>query len=58
MQKAVPVLDDDTEETLAARVLKEEHIIFPKAVSLYADGRLRVDGRHVTILPANPKQHN
>ena len=52
LQAAVPVLDDDTEETLGARVLEQEHIIYPKAIQLYCEGRLKVDGRHVRILPA------
>lgn len=49
MQKAVPVLDDDTEETLAARVLEQEHIIYPKVIELYLAGKIHVNGRHVTI---------
>ena len=50
MQAAVPVLDDDTEETLGARVLKEEHRIYPECIRLYCEGKLKVDGRKVTIL--------
>ena len=50
MQAAVPVLDDDTEETLGARVLKEEHRIYPECIRLYCEGKLQVDGRKVTIL--------
>lgn len=50
LQAAVPVLDDDTEETLGARVLEQEHIIYPKAIQLYCEGRLKVEGRHVRIL--------
>ncbi len=49
LQKAVPVLDDDTEETLAARVLEQEHIFLPLAVRLFAEGRLHVEGRRVRI---------
>ena len=49
MQKAVPVLDDDTEETLSARVLEQEHIIYPKVIELYLTGKIHVNGRHVTI---------
>lgn len=49
MQAAVPILDDDTSETLAARILVQEHKIYPRAVQLFADGRLRVDGRRVFI---------
>ena len=50
LQAAVPVLDDDTEETLGARVLEQEHIIYPKAIQLYVEGRLKVEGRHVKIV--------
>ncbi|MEW6065684.1 MAG: phosphoribosylglycinamide formyltransferase [Bacillota bacterium] len=49
LQAAVPVLDDDTEETLAARILEQEHRLYPEAVKLYAQGRLRVQGRKVFI---------
>lgn len=45
LQSPVPVLDDDTQETLAARVLRQEHIIYPQAVKWFAEGRLKlVDG--------------
>jgi phosphoribosylglycinamide formyltransferase-1 len=46
-QAAVEVLDEDTPETLAARVLAEEHRIYPEAVALLAAGRLSVHGRRV-----------
>jgi phosphoribosylglycinamide formyltransferase 1 len=49
IQAAVPVLDDDSEETLCARILKEEHRIYPEAVALFAEGRLSVIGRTVRI---------
>jgi len=49
LQAAVPVFRDDTEETLAARILVEEHKIYPEAVSLYFQGRLEVRGRRVDI---------
>lgn len=49
LQAAVPVYDDDTEETLGARVLEQEHIIYPRAIQLYCEGRLKVEGRHVKI---------
>ena len=49
MQKAVPILDDDTPETLAARILEQEHIFLPLAVRLFAEGRLSIDGRRVRI---------
>src|SRR3989304_5202454 len=48
IQAVVPVFDDDSEETLAARILTYEHQIYPRAIPLYAEGRLRVRGRHVT----------
>ena len=47
MQEAVPVKDDDSTETLAARILEAEHHIFPRAVRLVLSGRYRVDGRRV-----------
>ncbi|MBO6304599.1 MAG: phosphoribosylglycinamide formyltransferase [Selenomonadaceae bacterium] len=50
LQEAVPVLDGDTEETLAARVLKVEHRIYPEAIRLFAEGKLKVEGRKVKIL--------
>lgn len=49
LQAAVPILDNDTPETLAARILVQEHKIYPRAVQLFAEGRLRVDGRRVLI---------
>ena len=45
LQASVPVLDDDTEETLAARVLVEEHRIYPEAIQTVLDGRWRLEGR-------------
>ena len=51
VQEAVPVLDDDTAETLAARVQAVERRLVPEAVRLYAAGRLRIEGRRVRILP-------
>ena len=57
LQRAVPVLDDDTPETLGARILAEEHRALPEAIRLYAEGRLRVDGRRVRILPPADASH-
>jgi phosphoribosylglycinamide formyltransferase-1 len=51
IQAAVPVLEGDTEETLSARILKEEHRIYTEAIRLFADGRLRIEGRVVHVLP-------
>lgn len=47
VQAVVPVFTDDSEETLAARILKYEHQIYPRAIQLYAEGRLEVKGRRV-----------
>ena len=47
LQAAVPVMDDDSEETLAARILEQEHRIYAEALQLIAEGRLKVDGRVV-----------
>lgn len=49
LQKVVPVLDDDTEETLAARILVEEHKALPEAIQLWADGKLTIKGRKVYV---------
>jgi phosphoribosylglycinamide formyltransferase-1 len=50
LQAVVPVFQDDTEESLAARILVEEHKTYPEAVRLYFEGRLEVRGRRVFIL--------
>lgn len=49
LQAAVPILRDDTEETLSARILIEEHKIYPEAVRLYFEGKIEVHGRRVFI---------
>ena len=54
LQTCVPVLPNDTPEVLAARVLTQEHRLLPEAVGLLASGRLRVDGRRVSVLPPSP----
>jgi len=51
VQATVPVLDDDTPETLAARILKEEHRIYSEAVRIVLEGRFRIEGRRVIIQP-------
>lgn len=50
LQAVVEVRDDDTEESLAERILKKEHEIYPEAVRLFVEGRLKVEGRRVKIL--------
>jgi phosphoribosylglycinamide formyltransferase-1 len=52
LQRTVTVLEDDTAETLAARVFAEECRAIPEAIALYAAGRLRIQGRRVKILPS------
>ena len=47
VQRTVPVRDDDTEETLAARILVEEHHAYPEAIAVVLDGGWRIDGRRV-----------
>ncbi len=49
LQKAVEVSDDDTEESLAEKILKEEHQIYPRAIQLFSQGRLIIKGRRVFI---------
>jgi len=49
IQAVVPVFPDDTEASLSARILRQEHRIYPRAIQLYSEGRLRVDGRKVFI---------
>lgn len=51
LQAWVPVREDDDADSLAARILAEEHRILPEAISLYAEGRLERAGRRVRILP-------
>ena len=49
LQAAVEVREDDTEETLSARILEKEHIIYPLAIKLFVDGKLKIVGRKVFI---------
>jgi phosphoribosylglycinamide formyltransferase-1 len=49
IQAIVPAYDDDTEETLGARILKEEHRIYSQAIQFYAEGRIKVKDRKVRI---------
>ena len=50
LQKVVPVLDDDTEDTLADRILVQEHIAMPEALKLWAEDKLEINGRKVKVL--------
>jgi phosphoribosylglycinamide formyltransferase-1 len=49
LQKPVPVMDGDTEETLSARILEHEHQLYPEAVRLFSEGRIKVQGRRILI---------
>ena len=55
LQQAVPILDEDTEDTLAARILEYEHQIYPQALKLICEDRIRVEGRRVCILNTRKK---
>ncbi|MSR64192.1 MAG: phosphoribosylglycinamide formyltransferase [Verrucomicrobiae bacterium] len=50
LQAAVPVLENDTTETLHARIQEQEHRLYPRAIRLFAGGKLKIDGRRVRIL--------
>jgi len=49
IQAVVPILDKDTEDSLSARILRQEHKIYSRAIQLYADGRLTIRGRRVSV---------
>jgi len=49
MQAAVPVSHDDTEDTLSERILKLEHRIYPEAIRLFSEGKIKIEGRIVRI---------
>jgi phosphoribosylglycinamide formyltransferase 1 len=49
IQAVVPVFPEDTEESLAVRILEQEHRIYPRAIQLYSEGRLRIEGRKVFV---------
>ena len=54
LQAVVPVLDSDTPEKLAERILREEHRIYTEAVKIVLDGRFRIEGRRVIQLTSQP----
>jgi phosphoribosylglycinamide formyltransferase-1 len=59
IQAVVPVLDGDTEESLSERILRQEHRIYPRAIQLYTEGRLRMRGRRVFVTEdGGAKDHN
>ena len=56
IQAVVPVLDTDTGDTLAERILKQEHKIFSRAIQLFAEGKLRIEGGRVFVTETATKQ--
>jgi phosphoribosylglycinamide formyltransferase-1 len=50
LQKAVPVIEGDNEESLSARILEQEHELYPEAVRLFCEGRIKIEGRRVSII--------
>jgi len=52
LQTPVPVLEGDDDDSLSARVLEQEHRAYPEALKLCAEGRVKIEGRHVRVLPA------
>jgi len=57
LQIPVELREDDTAETLSARILEQEHKAFPRAIQLFAEGRLQVVGRKVRVLPGKKQQN-
>ncbi|MDP2929512.1 MAG: phosphoribosylglycinamide formyltransferase [Candidatus Omnitrophota bacterium] len=55
LQKYVDIKDDDTEETLLERVHKEEYRIYPEAIKLFVEGKLKIEGRKVRVIARRPK---
>ncbi|HKJ04401.1 MAG TPA: phosphoribosylglycinamide formyltransferase [Geopsychrobacteraceae bacterium] len=55
-QAVVPILDSDTEESLSARILEQEHKIYPQAIQLIAEERLHIEGRRVMLTPSDPPE--
>ena len=49
LQRAVSVLDSDTEDSLSARILEQEHILYPKAIRLFCEGKIRFNGRKLLV---------
>ncbi|MEW6213610.1 MAG: phosphoribosylglycinamide formyltransferase [Nitrospirota bacterium] len=58
IQSAVPIFQDDTEETLSERILRLEHKIYPEAIRLFSEGKIEVEGRKVRIKGYTPFDTN
>jgi len=57
IQAVVPILDNDTEDSLSARILEQEHKIYSRAIQLYAEGRLVIEGRRVVVAQGKSSTH-
>ncbi len=57
-QAVVPIFTDDSESTLAARILKQEHIIYPQVIQWFAEERVTINGRQVTIVASKQIETN
>jgi phosphoribosylglycinamide formyltransferase-1 len=57
LQRALEVREDDTEETLLERIHREEHKIYPEAIKLFTEGRLKIEGRKVKIVDGRKDCH-
>jgi folate-dependent phosphoribosylglycinamide formyltransferase PurN len=55
LQRAVPVYENDTPQTLSSRVFAEECDAYPEAIRLFAEGRLKIEGKRVHVLPSEAK---
>ncbi len=58
IQSVVPVYDDDDVDTLSARILREEHKIYPQAIQYFAEGKIEVNGRKIIIMNGQRKAEN
>jgi phosphoribosylglycinamide formyltransferase-1 len=57
IQAVVPILDNDTEDSLSARILEQEHKTYSRAIQLYAEGRLVIQGRRVVVAKGHTTTH-
>ena len=58
IQAVVPILDSDTEDSLSERILKQEHKIYSRAIQLFAEGRLKIEGRRVLLTDGKQSTDN
>jgi phosphoribosylglycinamide formyltransferase-1 len=58
IQAVVPILDSDTEDRLSARILQQEHTIYSRAIRLFAEGRLRTEGRRVVVIDGSTESND